>query len=125
MPSLRRDRGNGWWARVIVNGRQVACRMFPPGKKGGPEWRAAKEWEEEQQKAAQIHMESAPILTGWERLLAWGNAYLEHVERTMKRQTRVEKVTVMRMFFAFCNREGIDGPEGFTRCAVKHRPSGR
>ena len=39
-------------ARVVVDGKQVAYRQFPPGKKGGPEWRAAKEWEEEQLKIA-------------------------------------------------------------------------
>jgi integrase len=111
MPSLRKDRNNGWWARVIVDGKQVACKMFPPGKKGGPEWRAAKEWEEETRKTAK----EPPIPSGLELLLAWGDLYLKHVKRTMSRQTRVEKETVMRAFFSFCKATGIDGPHDVTR----------
>lgn len=114
MPTLRRDRGNGWWARVVINGRQIACRMFPPGKKGGPEWRAAKEWEEAKTQEARQAMEAPQTLTGLERLLAWGEAYLSHVERTMSRQTHVEKGTVMKAFFTFCRQEGINSPESVT-----------
>jgi len=116
MPSLRRDRGNGWWARVIVDGRQIACKMFPPGKKGGPEWRAAKEWEEETRKTAEANLPPTP--TDLELLLAWGDSYLQHVERTMRRQTKVEKKTVMKAFFAHCKAIGIDGLEGITRPRV-------
>ena len=115
MPSVRKDRGNGWWARAIVNGRQVACRMFPPGKKGGPEWRAAKEWEEKTAAEFRKNESGRQTLTGWQRLLVWGEMYLDHVERTMRRQTLVEKETVMKAFFAFCNRQGIDSPEALTR----------
>ncbi|MDR2487970.1 MAG: site-specific integrase [Desulfovibrio sp.] len=116
MPTLRRDRGNGWWARAIVDGRQVACRMFPPGRKGGPEWRAAKEWEE---KTAEEHKRDAPPTpTALERLLGWGEAYLAHAERTMKRQTKTEKETVMREFFAFCREEGIQRLEAVTKPKV-------
>ena len=53
MPTLRPKKGNRWMARVVIDGKQVACKMFPPGKKHGPEWRAAKEWEEEQRKLAE------------------------------------------------------------------------
>lgn len=48
MPTLRPDKGGRWLARVVLDGRQIACKMFPPGKKFGPQWRAAKKWEEEQ-----------------------------------------------------------------------------
>ena len=48
MPTLRPDKGGRWLARVVLDGRQSACKMFPPGKKFGPQWRAAKKWEEEQ-----------------------------------------------------------------------------
>jgi hypothetical protein len=101
-----------------VDGKQVACRQFPPGRKGGPEWQAAKEWEEEQLQIALSQKEAAPTLTGLERLLGWGDAYLAHVERTMTRQTKVEKETVMQAFFAFCRKEGINGLEDVTRPRV-------
>ena len=81
MPTLRRDRGNGWWARVMKDGRQIACKMFPPGKKGGPEWRAAKEWEE--QTAKELERNAPPTPTGLEKLLAWGEGYVAHAERSM------------------------------------------
>ena len=123
MPSLRRDRGNGWWARVIVDGKQIACRMFPPGKKGGPEWRAAKEWEEEQLRIAlaQKEMERTATPSALEMLLAWGESYLAHAKRTMARQTCVEKQTVMKGFFAFCRSEGIEDLESLSKAkALKH-----
>jgi len=113
MPSLRRDRGNGWWARAIVDGKQVACKLFAPGKKGGPEWRAAKEWEEQTKKAARENLPKTP--SDSERLLAWGEAYLRHVERTMGQKTLVEKGTVMKAFFAFCKSAQINGLEDVTQ----------
>ena len=113
MPSLRKDRGNAWWARVIIDGRQVACKMFPPGKKGGPEWRAAKEWEEQQTKEMAQKAPRTP--TAFEKLLGWGEAYLAHADRTMKHQTKTEKETVMREFFAFCGKEGIQSLEAITK----------
>lgn len=116
MPTLRKDRGNGWWARVIIDGRQTVCKMFPPGKKGGPEWRAAKEWEEQQ--AKELIKETPPTLTALEKLLDWGEAYLAHVERTMKHQTKTEKKTVMREFFSFCRKEGIHSLEAVTKPKV-------
>ncbi len=123
MPTLRPEKGNRWMARVVINGRQVACKMFPPGKKHGPNWRAAKEWEEEQRKLAEAgqlpaQQEEQQTPTGLERLLAWGEAYLAHVERTMSKSTKVEKETVMKAFFAHCRAEGIDGLEGVTRPKV-------
>ena len=102
MPTLRPDKGNCWMARVIMNGRQVACKMFPAGKKHGPEWRAAKEWEEEQKKIAR---EGMTIPTALELLMAWGDSYLTHVQRTMSRQTYVEKKLVTKDFFAYCGKK--------------------
>ena len=116
MPTLRRDRGSGWWARVIIDGKQVASQMFPPGRKGGPEWRAAKEWEEQKQKDLQQDLPPTP--TGLELLLAWGDSYLAHAERTMKRQTKTEKETVMKAFFEFCRKEGIHDLRGVTKPKV-------
>ena len=104
MPTLRPDKGNCWMARVIVNGRQIACKMFPAGKKHGPEWRAAKEWEEEQKRLAR---EGMTIPTALELLMAWGDSYLTHVQRTMSRQTYVEKKLVTKDFFAYCGKKGI------------------
>jgi len=110
-------------ARVVVDGRQVACRQFPPGKKGGPEWRAAKEWEEGQLKIALAQKEIEPDVTpsGLEMLLAWGENYLAHAERTMARQTCVEKQRVMKGFFAFCRSEGIEDLGSLSKAkALKH-----
>ena len=104
MPTLRPDKGNCWMARVIVNGRQIACKMFPAGKKHGPEWRAAKEWEEEQKRLAR---EGMTIPTALELLMAWGDSYLTHVQRTMSRQTYVEKKLVTKDFFSYCGKKGI------------------
>lgn len=98
-------------ARVVVDGRQVACKMFPPGRKHGPQWRAAKEWEEEQR---QLAMARLTTLTGLERLMAWGNKYLDHARRTMGRQTHVEKEMVMRDFFAFCGEENVQSLDEVT-----------
>jgi hypothetical protein len=95
MPTLRKNRGNIWLARVVLDGKQVVCRQFPPGKKGGPEWRAAKEWEEEQLKIAltrkEQETERLQTLSDLEKLLVWGEEYLAHAQRTMSRQTYVEK----------------------------------
>ena len=125
MPTLRTDKGNRWMARVVLDGRQVACKMFPPGKKHGPEWRAAKEWEEEQRKLAEAGQLPVPVLEetpqtpmGCERLLAWGEAYLAHAHRTMGRTTWVEKKTHMQAFFAFCRENRIDGLEAVTKPQV-------
>lgn len=98
-------------ARVVIDGKQVACRMFPPGRKGGAEWRAAKQWEEEQRKLA---LAGVVILTDLERLLAWGNDYLDHCKRTMSRQTYVEKQLVIREFFAWCGKNGVQSLSDIT-----------
>lgn len=107
MPTLRKDRANMWMARIVVNGKQIASRMFPPGKKDGPEWRAAKEWEEDETLRAQ-EQQDRQTLTGCELLLEWGEQYLAHVERTMSKQTFVEKKSVMRTFFKFCASNGVN-----------------
>lgn len=112
MPTLRKDKDNCWMARVVVNSKQIACKMFSQGKKYGPEWRAAKAWEEEQKEKT---LQQQPTVTGLERLLAWGETYLAHVERTFTRQTFVEKKTIMESFFIFCNREGITALEAITK----------
>lgn len=104
MPTLRRDRNNAWMARVIIRGQQVASRLFPAGKKGGPEWRAAKEWEEQE---TQRYTSKQKILTAYERLLEWGELYLRHVENHMGQKTFVEKKTVMKSFFSFCRERRI------------------
>lgn len=105
MPTLRKDRQNMWMGRVIVDGEQIASRMFPAGRKGGPEWRAAKEWEERETRKAKE--QGRMTLTDCGLLLSWGNQYLAHVERSMSKQTFVEKSTVMREFFGFCSGSGI------------------
>ena len=104
MPTLRPDKGGRWLARVVLGGKQIACKMFPPGKKFGPQWRAAKKWEEEQLVKA---LQEEKTRTDLEMLMAWGNDYLSHAQQTMSRQTYVEKQLVMREFFDFCGKAGI------------------
>ena len=90
----------------MIDGRQMACKMFPPGKKGGPEWRAAKQWEEETT-AGMLLTSAIPTPTALEKLLAWGDDYLNHAQRTMSHKTHVEKQLVMKDFFAFCGKEDV------------------
>ena len=47
------------------------------------------------------------IPTALELLMAWGDSYLTHVQRTMSRQTYVEKKLVTKDFFAYCGKKGI------------------
>ena len=77
-----------------VPGREKAC----PGMAG------RKEWEEEQKRLAR---EGMTIPTALELLMAWGDSYLTHVQRTMSRQTYVEKKLVTKDFFAYCGKKGI------------------
>ncbi|MFR8276035.1 MAG: hypothetical protein ACLU98_06750 [Desulfovibrio fairfieldensis] len=135
MPTIRKDRDNAWMARVTINGLQVASQMFTPGRRKGPEWTAAKSWEVKTKADILALLEQGLTLpralqqldlkpnlqlenenpepqtpTGLERLLAWGDAYLAHVMRTMTHQTYVEQ-TVLRAFCRYCGEEGILSPE--------------
>ena len=75
MPTQLKRRNNEWVARVVINGREVDSKVFPPGRKKGPEWTAAKVWEVQRKKEILAAMEQQetprPILTGFERLLEW------------------------------------------------------
>ncbi|WP_077071226.1 hypothetical protein [Mailhella massiliensis] len=83
--------------------RQADSLQNVPGReKHGPEWRAAKEWEEEQKRLAR---EGMTIPTALELFMAWGDSYLTHVQRTMSRQTYVEKKLVTKDFFAYCGKK--------------------
>lgn len=116
MPTLRKDRGNVWLARVIINGETVDSRFFPAGRKKGPEWMAARKWEIQRKKEILEKInQDRRILSGFEQLLDWGEKYLAHVEKTMRRQTLVEKQTVMRDFFSFCKENNISGFEKITK----------
>jgi integrase len=50
--------------------------------------------------------------------MQWGEAYLDHAQRTMGHQTFTEKKLVMKDFFAFCRKAGISALEDVTgaRC---------
>ena len=105
MPTLRPDKGNCWMARVILDGKQVACKMFPSGKKHGKYWREAKEWEE---------AEKERILTGiktrteLEILISWVENYLDYAQRHTGEKTYAEKKLVMKDFLAFCSEDNIE-----------------
>lgn len=116
MPTLRKDRGNVWLARVVVDGKEVDSRFFPPGRRMGAEWMAARQWEVDRKKEYLEARESTrAIRTGLERLLAWGNSYLEEVRQTMSLATYKEKQLHLAAFFAFCRKEGITALEDITR----------
>lgn len=102
MPTLRKDRGNAWLARVTIDGEVVETKFFPAGKKKGPEWLAARKWEIQRKKEIlEKSVQQVRMLTGFELLLDWGERYLSHVEKTMGRKTLVEKRTVMQDFFRY------------------------
>lgn len=111
MPTLRKDKGNRWMGRVVVHGRQVMAKVFAAGKKYGPEWREAKEWEEEQLK---LVLSQTVIPTGYERLLAWADTYLDHAGRTMTHSTHVEKRNMMQVFFKWCGQNNVGAIEDIT-----------
>ena len=98
-------------ARVVINGKQVACKFFPAGKKHGPEWRAAKQWEEEQKKEA---LAGIVTLTDLERLMEWGKKYLDHAKRTTCHETYLRKKGIMQRFYTFCGAKGIKSLENIT-----------
>ena len=114
MPTKLKSRDNAWLARVIVAGKQMDSKIFPPGRVKGPEWTAAKNWEVQRKKEllADMAVQRPKTLTGFELLLAWGERYLEHVERTMSHSTFVEKRTVMQALYAYCQEENITSLEG-------------
>lgn len=117
MPTKLKSRDNAWLARVIVAGKQMDSKIFPPGRVKGPEWTAAKNWEVQRKKEllADMAVQRPKTLTGFELLLAWGERYLEHVERTMSHSTFVEKRTVMQALYAYCQEENITSLEGLTK----------
>ena len=127
MPTLRPDRNNCWLGRVCMNGKEVASRLFGPGKKGGPEWRAAKEWEEEQKKQLEA---GGKIHTDLEQLFLWLETYLTYCERTMSGKTLVEKKLVLKEFILFCRSSrirsitGITTPKVFTFLSDLHDDRG-
>lgn len=135
MPVLEKNRGNQWLARLIVNGSLVKSKLFPPGRKKGTNWMAARNWEVETRKAVEslmetglnlaqallqvgitpskqvlealdIHQKRATLLA-YEQLLQWGESYLTYVEQTMQSKTKTEKETILKAFFAFCKEEKI------------------
>lgn len=120
MPTLLKRRNNAWLARVVINGREVDSKIFPPGRKLGPEWTEAKTWEVQRKKeileaTPKQETERRPTLTGFERLLAWSDKYLDHAGRTMSHSTYREKTTVMTEFLAYCMDEEIDSFEGISK----------
>lgn len=105
MPTLIKMKdGPRWQARVYADGRQIGSQLFPHGKKGGPEWRAAKQWEEEQK---QQYLAGVTILSDFERLLQWGEKFLEHTARATSPKDLKEKTRIMKAFFEYCHEAGI------------------
>ena len=116
MPTRLKSRGNCWLARVVIDGQQVDSKVFPPGRSKGPEWMAAKTWEDQRKKELrELQARQRKTLTGFELLLAWGEAYLDHVGRTMSRITLTEKQTVLQALFGYCREAQLTGIEDLGR----------
>lgn len=115
MPTLRKDRGNVWLARVIIDGKTVDTKFFPAGRKKGPEWMAARRWEMERKKELLEGLKKKETPTGLDLLLAWGERYLAFAEKNMAHSTYVEKKTVIQALFAYCQQEGIADITRLTR----------
>ena len=116
MPTQIKARGNAWLARVTINGEEVDSKIFPPGRKKGPEWMEARQWEiKRKTEILNAQKRRTQTLTGLELLLAWGEKYLAHAEQTMSHKTFVEKKTVMTRFFKFCKEQSISCFEDITK----------
>ena len=119
MPTLLKRRNNEWVGRVMINGREVESKIFPPGRKNGPEWLEARNWEVKRKKeileAMGRRQASRPTPTGFARLLDWAEKYLDHVARMMSRTTYTEKKTVITEFLAYCRDEGLESFEDITK----------
>lgn len=111
MPTLLKKMGNAWQARVFADGKQIASKIFPSGKKGGPEWREAKEWEEQQKTQ---YLAGVKTLSDFDLLLAWGEGFLEHTKRTTSPKDLAEKTRIMKAFFVYCRQSGIKRIEDVT-----------
>ena len=115
MPTQIKSRGNAWLARVTINGQEVDSKIFPPGRKKGPEWIQARKWElRRKEEILNAQKRERETLMGFALLLDWGEKYLSHVEQTMGRKTFAEKKTVMANFFAFCREHSISSLENIS-----------
>lgn len=97
MPTRRKNRGNRWMGRLLVNGKPVGpTKMFGAGEKYGKEWTKAKEWELQAKadfKAGLIQKQNPVPL-----LLAWAVAYLEDVQRKKAPRTFEEAQREVKFF---------------------------
>ena len=108
MPTRLKKKGGQWQARVFANGRQVASKLFPPGRKNGPEWRAAKEWEEEVKAAVLAGVKASSDSANF---VQWLKLYLDHAWRTMSEKTAKEKAAVLDDFADYCLERDITTPD--------------
>ena len=111
MPTRLKKKGGQWQARVYANGKQVASRLFPAGRKGGPEWRAARAWEEEQKASVKA---GAKIDSDLQLLSDWLRLYVGHTRRTMSPKTADEKAAFLADFADYCLGCGIKTPYRIT-----------
>ncbi len=100
MPTLRKDRGNAWLARVIINGQILDTKFFPPGrKKGRNGWpRGNGKWKGKKLLQTTEKEEDAfrPTRHSWP-----GVSNIWHLQsRTMSHSTFIEKQTVMQEAFS-------------------------
>ncbi|MDE5832020.1 MAG: site-specific integrase [Desulfovibrio sp.] len=116
MPTQIKARGNAWLARVTINGVEADSKIFPPGRRKGPEWMVARQWEiKRKEEILNAQKSKERTISGFALLLEWSEKYLAHVEQTMARKTFVEKKTVMKHFFSFCRDHSISGIDKITK----------
>ena len=104
MPTLRKDNDNKWMARVTVNGRPRS-QMFGTGERYGPEWRKAKQWEEDVKNG--LLEEVVPTLSDYEIYSKWLVDFILHSKSNDCKKTQTEKKMVLSDFSAFCATMGI------------------
>jgi len=118
MPTLLKRNGKKWWqARWFALGRQGGTKLYPWGPKGGPSWREAKAWEEEQKAA---HLAGKKASSGCAIFARWLQRYLEHAWRTMTQKTAKEKAAVLDDFADYCldRNPPVKTPEQITTQVV-------
>lgn len=89
MPALCKRRGElRWRGQVKVDKKVVSSKWFGTGPQGGPEYRKAVAWEEEEKR----RVATMPTATTSLTLLNWGNQYLDYAKDRHAPITYKEKV---------------------------------
>ncbi len=99
MPTIDKNRGNKWRGRVKLPCGKEVTRLYGAGRKYGPEWMKAREWEVETLRdAAEASLKiSVPVLLP----LDWAVQYLEDVQQRWSEKTFMEKRGALKRFLEY------------------------